>query len=171
MPALRLRPLAAAVAGMALLAATPVPAIDRDTQNELRRLEQIINRRNERADQLMGDIRALQKENEKLRRQMELMDKKVNESTDDVTAMKNTDVANLTAIDKQILARLDELNKLIADQTPTWNWGTQTRDCKDLGTHQQIQNVKSGDGKFTLRYLCFDGRPIHLGTEVNLPPK
>ena len=66
--------------------------------------------------------------------------------------------------------KIEKANKHISDETKVWNWGHLSRNCKGIGEHQQIQSVKSSDGKLTLRYLCFDGKALHLGTEVNVAP-
>ncbi|MBI1362662.1 MAG: hypothetical protein GC134_01645 [Proteobacteria bacterium] len=157
---------------LALGAATAsAQTADRKMEIEFRRLDQRISRLSDENERLMKDVRELQRQNEEMMKKNALLEKKANEAFDDVTRMRNTDMANLAAADKQIVTRVDGIQKLIAEETPTWNWGSLTRDCKDIGTHQQIQSVRSGDSKFTLRYLCFDGRAIHLGTELNQPPQ
>ena len=145
--------------------------VDRKVEIEIRRLDQRLSRLSDENERLMKDVRALQRENADLLKKNTLLEKKANEAFDDVTRMKNTDMANLVAADKQIIERLDRIQGHVDKETATWNWGSQTRDCKEIGTHQQIQSVRSADSRFTLRYLCFDGRAIHLGTELNQPPQ
>lgn len=167
----------AVAAGVSVpLALAPVVAhgqnpVDRKMEIEFRRIDQRLSRLSDENERLMKDVRELQRQNADLIKRNTLLEKKANEAFDDVTRMKNTDMANLAATDKQIIARIEGIERHMEAQTPTWNWGSLTRDCKEIGTHQQIQSVRSGDSKFTLRYLCFDGRAIHLGTELNQPPQ
>lgn len=154
-----------------LTVATSGYALDRDTQTEVRRLDQRISRLDDQIEQLLRTNRELQRDNEKLQHQLDDMQKSSDQAIDDITRFKNTDIANLVATDKQLATRINTLNKYIEDQTPVWNWGSETRDCKDIGKHQQVQSVQSADAKYTMRFLCFDGRAIHLSTEVNMPPR
>lgn len=151
--------------------AQTMEATQRKLELEIQRIDQRVSRLNDQNEQHLRNIRELQRENEELKRQVEFMSKKAGMAIDDVTKMRNTDVANLVATDKQLAEQIRVINAHIEDQTPTWDWGSRTRDCENVGKHLQIQSVRSGDGTHTLRYLCFDGRPLHLGTEVNLPPQ
>lgn len=159
------------VAAGVSLAATPIQAIDSETLIEVRRLDQNMTDLNTKMESILRDVRNLQREIDKISKQSAEAAKSAEETTDALTRTQNTDIANLVAVDKQIAQRLNALAKHMEEQTPTWNWGSQTRTCDDVGKHQQIQTVRSADGQFSLRYLCFDGRAIHLGTEVNLPPQ
>ena len=151
--------------------ATPALSIDSETLREIRRLDQNMADLNDKMESILRDIREVQRSVDKAEKQSALAAKNAEETSDALTRTQNTDIANLVAVDKQIAQRLNALAKHMEEQTPTWNWGSETRSCDDVGKHQQIQSVRSADGQFTLRYLCFDGRAIHLGTEVNLPPQ
>lgn len=151
--------------------AQSMDSIERKMELEVQRLDQRLSRLNEQNEQHLRNIRELQRDNEELKRQVEFMSKKAGMAVDDVTKMRNTDVANLVATDKQLAEKIDIINKHIEKQTPIWDWGSRSRDCENVGKHLQIQSVRGGDGAHTLRYLCYDGRPLHLGTEVNLPPQ
>tara|TARA_Y100000782_G_scaffold41136_1_gene45925 strand:- start:363500 stop:364009 length:510 start_codon:yes stop_codon:yes gene_type:complete len=153
------------------LAAVPAYSMDSETMTEIRRLDQNMSDLNRKMESIMRDIRELQRGIDKIGKESSLASKNAEETSDALTRTQNTDIANLVAVDKQIAQRLNALAKHMEEQTPTWNWGSETRSCDDVGKHQQIQSVRSADGQFTLRYLCFDGRPLHLGTEVNLPPQ
>lgn len=157
------------VTGCALLlfSAFPSFAIDREVQTEISRLDAGLGRTQKQTQELMAQFRTLERKLDALGKKVDEMATDVSQATDDVMRIQNTSIANLAATDKQFAARLDDFGK----QGDAWNWGTQTRDCEGLGKHQQIQNVQSADRKYTLRYLCFDGRAVHLGTEVNLPPE
>lgn len=146
-------------------------ALDAETMTEIRRLDQRIGGFSDNIQQLMRDVRALQRETEKLQKALKATKASAKEATDTMQRMQNTDIANLIATDKQLAQRVNAISKHIEGETDTWNWGTKNRSCEDIGKHQQIQSVRSADGQFTLRYLCYDGRAINLGTEVNLPPQ
>lgn len=146
-------------------------ALDAETMSEVRRLDQRIGRFDDRIEQILKDVRTLQRETAALNKALKNAQAKVKITTDTMVRMQNTDIANLIAVDKQLAQRLNEVSKHIEGETATWNWGSQNRPCDDVGKHQQIQSVRSADGQFSLRYLCYDGRAIHLGTEVNLPPQ
>ncbi len=162
-----------AVATGLLLVATPVTvsAIDADTLQEVRRIDQRISDMNSKMERILRDIRGIERKIEQASKDSKVSLETSEETADILTTIQNTDIANLIAVDKQIAQRMNALAKHVEEQTPTWNWGSESRSCEDVGKHQQIQSVRSADGQFTLRYLCFDGRAIHLGTEVNLPPQ
>lgn len=153
------------------LAAVPAYSMDSETMTEIRRLDQNMSDLNNKMESILRDIRELQRSVDKISKESAAASKNAEAASDALTRTQNTDIANLVAVDKQIAQRLNALAKHMEEQTSTWNWGSETRACDDVGKHQQIQSVRSADGQFTLRYLCFDGRAIHLGTEVNLPPQ
>lgn len=146
-------------------------ALDAETMTEIRRLDQRIGGFSDNIEQLMRDVRSLQRKNDALQKELEATKASAKEATDTMQRMQNTDIANLIATDKQLAQRVNAISEHIEGETGTWNWGSKNRSCEDIGKHQQIQSVRSADGQFTLRYLCYDGRAIHLGTEVNLPPQ
>lgn len=152
-------------------AAAPAYSMDADTMTEVRRLDQNMSDINRKMESILRDVRELQRSIDKIAKQSELAAKNAETTSDALTRTQNTDIANLVAVDKQLAQRINAMGKHIEEATPVWNWGSQTRSCDDVGKHQQIQSVRSADGQFTLRYLCYDGRAIHLGTEVNLPPQ
>lgn len=146
--------------------------ISPQVQVQINRLDERINRVSDQNEQILSDIRELQRQVSGFDKRIKFLESKTSSITDDVAKFRNTDVANLAATDGQLKQMIDDINAHIKKQTPIWDWGTETRDCKEIGSvNQQIQLVKSADGKYTLRYLCLDGRAIHMGTEVNLPPK
>ena len=152
--------------------ATPaVFALDAETLTEVRRIDQRISGFSDNIQQILQDVRTLQRKMEKIERIQTENAEKIKEFSDTIIRMQNTDIANLIAVDKQLAQRLNSTTNHIEKETTTWNWGSEARGCEDVGKHQQIQSVRSADGKFSLRYLCFDGKAIHLGTEVNLPPQ
>lgn len=142
-------------------------ALDRDVQTEISRLDAGLGRTQKQMQDLMSQLRTLERRIDGLGKKIDGMETSVSQATDDVMRIQNTSIANLAATDKQFASRMDEL----ASKEAIFDWGTKTRDCPGIGQNQQIQNVQSVDKKYTLRTLCFDGRAIHLGTEVNLPPE
>lgn len=149
----------------------PASGLDQETMTEIRRLDQRIGGYADNIQQLMRDVRTLQRKSDDLEEELEQAQEASKQATDTMQRMQNTDIANLIATDKQLAQRINAISEHIDKQTSTWNWGSKSRTCEDVGEHQQIQSVRSADGQFSLRYLCYDGRAIHLGTEVNLPPQ
>ncbi len=152
----------AIIAFLLLLAVLPLQqpaALDKDVELHIKRLDGLIGRLQEENNRLLQDLHQIKREN----RQLEADNKKVLETLtrieDDLIRLTNTDISQLKANQQKIF-----------DKLPTLDWGTQKRDCKNLGAHQQIKNVGSADKNYTLRYLCYDGQTIHLGTEVHQPP-
>lgn len=135
-------------------------AIDKDVELEFKKIENQLRRANESIEQLLKDVRALQREKQALQKQLDEMDPRVSGLSDDIVKIQNVDLANLYAGQKQLHENQKKLD-----------WGTQERDCAQIGAkHQQVQSVKREDGNLTLRYLCFDGLALHMGTEVNMAP-
>ena len=136
-------------------------ALERELETELRRVDQRMGRINAAHEQMMQHVRQLQKTADQLTESMKVLEGKVDELTDSIVKVQNVDVANLRAGQKGLY-----------DQIPLFTWGEDTEDCTAIGTkHQQTNTVKSEDGLRTLRFLCFDGKAIHLGTEFHAPPK
>ena len=152
-----------AVLFLGLIVVTPdvAQALDKETQFEIRRLEQRIGRMHEGHQKMVQDIRSLEKAARNLSASQQLIEDKIDQLTDTIVKVQNVDVANLRAGQKGIY-----------DQLPLFTWGEDTESCEDINTkHQQINTVKSDDGLRTLRFLCFDGKAIHLGTEFHLAPQ
>lgn len=132
-------------------------ALDKETQLELRRLEQRVGRVMDTNKQLVQDLRQLEKFSQNMLSAQEILEDKLNQITDTIVKIQNVDIANLRAGQKGIY-----------DQLPLFTWGEDTEECTDIGSkHQQINSVKSDDGMRTLRFLCFDGKAIHLATEYH----
>lgn len=145
------------------IAVTPFDALalDKEVDIEIRRVEQRMMRMFDSNQQLIQDVRSLQRENEKLRTSYEDLLIKYDVLNDQVTKLRNVDINNLRAGQKGLY-----------DQIPLFTWGEDVEDCKDIETrHQQINAIKSADGTQTMRYLCFDGKAIHLGTEYHGIPQ
>lgn len=143
-----------------MMTSTIASAMDKETQLEIRRLEQRIARLTEGNQQLVQDVRQMQKSSNNLLSAQEILEHKIDQLTDTIVKMQNVDIANLRAGQKGLY-----------DQLPLFTWGEDTEDCADIGAkHQQINSVTSEDGSRTMRYLCFDGKAIHLGTELHAIP-
>lgn len=136
-------------------------ALDKEVDMEIRRVEQRMMRIFDTHEQLLKDVRELQRENDRLKKEAEEMSRKYDEMNDVMLKLRNVDIANLRAGQKGLY-----------DQIPLFTWGEDTEDCKDIETkHQQTNTVKSADGTQTMRFLCFDGKALHMGTEFHGVPK
>jgi hypothetical protein len=136
------------------------PAMSRAVQTEFVRVDQRVDRLQEENDLLKQQLRALEKDNQKLHQLTDDLIKKHSQLLDSIVRLENVDISNLRNAQKRLY-----------DQVPVLNWGAETRDCLGIGSHQQINSVRSEDGNFTLRYLCYDGKALHLGTESHNPPE
>jgi len=148
---------------LALALAVPAATIaltDREINLQFSRSDQLIGRIQSENDRLKGQIRQLERDNAALKKSFATVEKQLIKINDDILKFQNVDLSNLKAGQKRLY-----------DSIPVLNWGTETRACKGLGEHQQIKVSQSPDGSHTLRYLCYDGRALHLGTEVHTPPQ
>ena len=146
-------------------------ALDKETRREIQRLDQRISGYADNIQQIMRNMRSIERKVESIQKDFQATKEASTTASDLTQRLLNKDIANLVSTDKQLAQRLNALTKHIEEQTGTWNWGSRSRKCEDVGEHQQIQTVRSSDDQYSLRYLCYDGRAIHLGTEVNLPPQ
>jgi predicted RNase H-like nuclease (RuvC/YqgF family) len=127
---------------------TPVIAQEAQTQRDLSlqfsRYDGIIGRLEAQNERLMQQVRELQRENSRVAKLVDSQQASIQESVDGLQQFRNTEVENI----KQSF------------------WGSGTRDCKDLGVkHQQIKVTLNPAGTESVRFLCFDGKPLLLGAE------
>lgn len=116
----------------------------RDLSLQFSRYDGIIGRLEAQNERLMQDIRALQKDNERVTRLADTQQKEIQQSIDSLQEFRNTEVENI----RQSF------------------WGSGTRDCKELGVkHQQIKVTMNPENTESVRFLCFDGKPLLLGAE------
>ena len=147
---------------IALVGAPVAPAfsLDKEVDLEIRRVDARLARVAEQTKDLARDMRTLQRSHEKVMKKMDYIDDKLSTLTDQMVRLQNVDISNLQAGQKGLY-----------DQIPTFTWGEDSENCEDIKTrHQQTNTVKSADGSKTMRYLCFDGKAIHLGTEYHVQP-
>lgn len=136
-------------------------AMDQETVLAITGLQERFDRVVQMNEQLLKDIRDLQRNVDHLYKMNEEKDKKIADLLDQTLKIENVELSNIKAGQKGLY-----------DQVPSFTWGQSTKDCDSIGSkHQQIEMVKSEDGSRTLRFLCFDGKAIHLGTEINTPPQ
>lgn len=131
-----------------------------DLMVQFKRYDQLIYEMQQENERLMRDMRTMQRNNDELTKQVTDLQGRVNKFADDLLKVENIEIRNLQAGQQKLF-----------DQLPVLNWGTEKRNCEGIGLHQQIKNVQSEDKTLTLRYLCYDGRTLHLGTEVHAPPE
>lgn len=136
-------------------------AMDQEVQMEIMGLQQRFARVQELNEQLMTEVRDLQRKTDHLYKINEEQDNKYNDLVDTLLKLENVSIANLNSGQKGLY-----------EQIPQFTWGQGAEDCPKIGSrHQQINMVKSEDGSRSMRFLCFDGKAIHLGTEINTPPQ
>ena len=144
-----------------LMVVAPSFAIEPAVELEVMGLQQRFARVMELNEQLMVDLRDLQRKVDHLYKINEDQDQKYNDLVDTLLKLENISIANLNSGQKGLY-----------EQIPNFTWGQGAEDCPKIGSkHQQINMVKSEDGTRSMRFLCFDGKAIHLGTEVNSPPQ
>jgi predicted RNase H-like nuclease (RuvC/YqgF family) len=137
---------------------------ERQLQVELQRNDQVMGRLGEQNERLLGQVRSLERDNLMLKKALEAQNARVEQLSDRLQQVENVNVRNVEAAQKQINQRIN------AQENNLYDWGGKTRDCPDIGVkHQQIKVVTKPDGGRTVRFLCFDGKAVHLGTEVHDP--
>lgn len=145
--------------GAILLIPSQAFPIDPEVELEIRRVEQQMARIAETNEQLMKDIRLLQRNLEDANKLIDTLSTKTEDTIDTLVEVKNVHISNLRSGQKSLYERLDILD-----------WGDKKEGCKEIGAkHQQVSLVKSADGEKYLKFLCFDGKALHLSTEVSTP--
>jgi hypothetical protein len=154
-----------AAALLAALFALPAHALeDKDLSLEMSRYDQVIGKLQDQNEQLMSQVRQLQRDNASFGKGLQAAQGKVDMLSDQLQQMQNVNVRNIEAAQKQLNQKMNATDNNALD------WGSKTRDCTDLGVkHQQIKTVTKPDGSKTVRFLCFDGKALHLGTELHDP--
>lgn len=148
------------LAGMTGLLVTAAQADDKALILQMQRYDQVIGKVEQRQEQLMSDMRTLQRDNLALQRALQASEDKVNTLNDTIQQIDNVNVRNVQTGQRQLADKV----------TNFYDWGSQKRDCTELGVkHQQIKVMTRGDGGRTARFLCFDGKVVHLGTEIHDP--
>jgi hypothetical protein len=131
-------------------------------QDQIARDEQMIGRLQQQVQDLMQQVRELQRQNVALAKTIQNGTDKNAALADQVQGLQNTEVLNLHAGQKQLAGQIKDIKGRM--------WGEGQRDCPDLGVkHQQVRVVTRPDGMKTVRFLCFDGKALHLETEINDP--
>ncbi|MFZ2620615.1 MAG: hypothetical protein WAX89_07065 [Alphaproteobacteria bacterium] len=148
------------LAAALMMFATQAFALDRETEQYLQRYDQLIQRVQQENDRLLKQIDENRRVIGDMALEQDALKKQVEMLSDSLQTTQNLEVNNLKASQQKIFNDIALLN-----------WGTEKRDCPGIGHHQQIGVAKSPDGAKTLRYLCFDGRALHLGTELNSVPE
>lgn len=123
------------------------------------RYEMILGKLQRQNEDLMAQVRTLQRSNEALTKNVEAAVAKAQAAADEVQKIKNNQLQNLQAGQAQL-----------AQQVIKQSWGESQRDCTALGVkHQQLKVSVKPDGSRGVRFLCFDGKALHLGSEVYSP--
>lgn len=104
----------------------------RDVSLQMSRYEQMFNKLEQKVERSQSDIRVLQRDNDKLQKELDATRAEVSNSKDNAPLP----------------------------------WGEGQRDCTELGVkHQQLKVTVKPDGTRGVRFLCFDGKALHLGSE------
>jgi hypothetical protein len=124
--------------------------------------DQMIDKLQQEILQLRSDMRDLQRQNMAMQKKVDDANSKSAGVSDQVQQFQNVGLVNVMAAQKQITQQNNDILKRL--------WGEQKRDCPTLGAkHQQIKVLTRPDGERTVRFLCYDGKALHLGTEVHDP--
>jgi len=133
----------------------------REMSLQMSRYEQMIGKLQDSIERLQSDMRALQRENSILAKDAAGAKASAARVSDQMQTISNVEFARLQAQQKDLATKL-------VTQKEVYDWGSGQRGCQVLGvTHQQIKTTVSPDGLKAVKYLCFDGRVIHLGTALN----
>jgi predicted nucleic acid-binding Zn-ribbon protein len=132
------------MAGFASLAQAQDAVTTRELNQMLSRYDATIARLEQQNERLMSEFRALQREQERVTKLVESQQGQIQQGIDGLQEFRNTEIESIKAS----------------------FWGSGKRDCKDLGVkHQQIKVTLSPDNTESVRFLCFDGKPLLLGAE------
>lgn len=150
-----------------LMVAVTAGAVAQDNARQVReqslqssRYELLLGKIQDQNEQLMQQVRALQKANDALAKDVQASNAKAQNVSDEMQRLKNTQLQNITAAQKQLADKVS----VAYDKMP---WGEGQRDCTDLGVkHQQLKVSVKPDGTRSVRFLCFDGKALHLGSEL-----
>lgn len=93
--------------GVLISAMSPLAALalDKEVDLEIRRVEQRMMRIFDTHEQLLKDVRDLQRENDRLKKEAEEMSRKYDEMNDVMLKLRNVDIANLRAGQKGLYDR------------------------------------------------------------------
>ena len=132
----------------------------REASLQASRYELLLGKLQSQNEDLMGQVRALQRANEMLAKDVQAASAKSQNVADEMQRLKNTQLQNINAAQKQLAEQVNST----ANKTP---WGDAQRDCNEIGVkHQQIKVSLKPDGSRSVRFLCFDGKALMLGSEV-----
>jgi predicted RNase H-like nuclease (RuvC/YqgF family) len=137
---------------------------------EFKRLYQQLEQLKQTNEEQAKYIRELELSQKEINNKMKATQKRIDDLLDLWINFENVSLPNLTSADASLADRINQTNSKIKDQNRIWNWGEETRDCPNIGKHQQVKTISSPNNDASITYLCFDGKVLHLKTESNLPP-
>ncbi|MCP4354917.1 MAG: hypothetical protein GY793_04655 [Proteobacteria bacterium] len=138
---------------------------------EFKRVDQELKYLKQQNLKLFQYIRELEVKNDQTAKKMKLSEKKVEDLLDLWVNFENVSLPNLTAADKTLAERVKKADDKIKEHVIIETWGELARDCPTIGKHQQVKTITTKDKTANIKYLCFDGKVLHLKTESNLPPR
>ncbi len=147
-----------------------LPAMAQDNARAVReaslqasRYELLLGKLQSQVEDLQSQVRSLQRANDALAKDVQASNAKSQNVTDEMQRLQNTQLQNINAAQKQLTEKLSNAT----NKTP---WGDAQRDCSELGVkHQQIKVIVKADGSRGMRFLCYDGKALHMGSEVFAP--
>lgn len=132
----------------------------REDSLQASRYELMLGKLQSQNEDLMGQVRALQRANDMLAKDVQAASAKTQNVADDMQKLKNVQLQNINSVQKQLTEKL-------TSEPIAAPWGSGQRDCNDLGVkHQQIKVSMKPDGSRSVRFLCFDGKALLLGSEI-----
>jgi hypothetical protein len=132
------------LSGFATFAQAQDAVTTRELNQMLSRYDAVIARMEQQNERLMSELRTLQREQDRVTKLVDSQQSQIQEGIDGLQEFRNTELENIRAS----------------------FWGSSKRDCKGLGVkHQQIKVTMSPDNTESVRFLCFDGKPLLLGAE------
>jgi uncharacterized protein YoxC len=132
----------------------------REQSLQASRYELLLGKLQDQNEQLMQQVRALQKANDALAKDVQASSAKSQNVADEMQRLKNTQLQNISAAQKQLADKVSTAY----DKMP---WGEGQRDCNEINTkHQQLKLTMKPDGTRSVRFLCFDGKALFLGSEL-----
>jgi len=135
----------------------------RDASLQMSRYELLLGKLQSQVEDLQSQVRSLQRANDALAKDVQGSNARAQNVTDEMQRLQNTQLQNINAAQKQLSEKLSNAT----NKTP---WGDAQRDCSELGVkHQQIKVIIKADGSRGMRFLCYDGKALHMGSEVFAP--
>ena len=135
----------------------------REASLQMSRYELLLGKLQGQVEDLQSQVRSLQRANDALAKDVQGSNARAQNVSDEMQRLQNTQLQNINAAQKQLTEKLSTATA----KTP---WGDAQRDCAELGVkHQQLKVILKADGSRGMRFLCYDGKALHMGSEIFAP--